>query len=516
VTATFVLGIDGGSWRILNSLDLPAFDRLTAGATTGTLRSTYPPITFPAWKCYSTGKNPGQLGVFGFSNFDREQRTNRGNDASDFDSAEMWDYLSSAGNRVGVVNMPTTYPPHDLNGVMIAGPNAGEDGYVTPENREKEIEELGYQRLTSGHRLAFKSGGNKAVSAAEEIIGSRFDVTRKLLQRESFDFFHLTLYCTDTIQHYYWNKPELADVYTRIDQQLNTLLDTLAEDDKEWNVVLVSDHGFQPINGAVYLDTWLEQEGFLQRADSPDDSSHSLKQSVGLTTENAYRLVETIGLERVIQQLPDSLVKRIGNSLPSAASTPVVDTVDWETSDAVFLHGGIYVLDRKRREDVIERLLEAIDGFEDTDGRRVINEVYRSENVYNGLYASLGPDLIPITNDYKPLGFASSGELFDLNDDWLASHEMEGVFAAAGPSFSSEQNVSLDIYDVAPTLLHAAGRAVPTDVSGRIHPAVLSSHNQEADVSTREPIKPRQTMDDISESDHERINERLRQLGYLE
>jgi hypothetical protein len=73
VTSTFVLGIDGGSWRILDAYDLPAFGRLTESGVSGTLRSTYPPITFPAWKCLSTGKNPGKLGVFGFSNFDVAQ-----------------------------------------------------------------------------------------------------------------------------------------------------------------------------------------------------------------------------------------------------------------------------------------------------------------------------------------------------------------------------------------------------------------------------------------------------------
>lgn len=137
MTRTFVLGIDGGSWRILDNLDLPAFERLIDGGTIGTLRSTLPPITYPAWKCYSTGKNPGKLGVFGFVNYDRERREDRQNDATHFDSAELWDYLSDEGKRVGVVNMPSTYPPHDVNGIMIAGPNSGKSGFVKPSDREQ-------------------------------------------------------------------------------------------------------------------------------------------------------------------------------------------------------------------------------------------------------------------------------------------------------------------------------------------------------------------------------------------
>lgn len=515
MTSTFVLGIDGGTWRILDEYDLPAFDRLREGGTAGSLQSTYPPITFPAWKCYSTGKNPGKLGVFGFSNFDRETGTNRQNDATHFDSAELWDYLSAGGAEVGVVNMPTTFPAHEVNGVMVAGPNAGNEGYVEPAERESEVESYGYLPLTSGHRLSFKSGGDEAISAATEIIESRFETSRRLLEANDYDFFNLTLYCTDTIQHYYWMDRELEKVYQVVDTQLGLLLDLLEADDEEWNVVVISDHGFQPIEGACYLDSWLEQEEFLVRKDE-QASTDSLKKTLGLTTENAYWLIETLGIEGLIGKLPDALVKRAGSEL-AGDGVSVVDVVDWDASEAVFLHGGIFVLDESRREEILDRLETALTSFTDSRGEQVIDELHRREDVYEGEHMAAAPDLIPVSGDHKFLGFATDRQLFDPDDDWIASHEMEGLFLANGPTFDEQSDVSLSVYDIAPTLLHAMSHAVPDDIDGDVRDDLYSesSARREEPIETCAPLAPGHAAE-LTAEDRERMNERLQQLGYMD
>jgi len=514
VTATFLLGIDGGTWRVLDEYDLPAFDRLTERGVTGSLRSTYPPVTFPAWKCLSTGKNPGKLGVFGFSNFDPEQGTNRQNDATHFDSAELWDYVSAEGGRVGVVNVPTTYPPHDVDGVMVAGPNAGDESLVAPFGRESDVLDMGYEPLTSGHRLSFKSGGTEAVSAATDIIESRFETARQLLTQESFDLFDLTLYCTDTIQHYYWMERELREVYQVVDRELGALLDRLEADEEDWNIVVVSDHGFQPIEGAFYVDSWLEQNGFLVR--NKGSEGRSLKERAGLTTENALRVIETFGLEGIVGRLPDSLVKRAGQEL-GGGGISVVDAVDWEASDAVFLHGGLFVLDDDRREEIVEALTEDLSSFTGEDEGRVVDELHRRENIYDGPYTEAGPDVVPISDDYKLLGFSGDETLFDPDDDWSAAHEMDGVFIASGPDFGTDSEVTVELYDVAPTLLHGMGCSVPTDTDGTVRRDLFdeASGRKQSEPETRSPISPGHE-GTLTDEDRERMEKRLQQLGYAE
>lgn len=511
MTRTFVLGIDGGSWRILNNLDLPAFERLTKSGTTGTLRSTLPPITYPAWKCYSTGKNPGKLDVFGFINLDREREENRQNDATHFDSAELWDYLSSEGKRVGVVNMPSTYPPHKVNGIIIAGPNSGESGLVKPEDREEEIMDRGYVPMSNGHRLALQSGGDTTISAAEELIESRFDVSRQLLNEEEFDFFNLTIYCTDPVQHHFWEGEEVAETYRILDRELGTLLNQLEEDDEEWNVVVISDHGFRSINGGAYVDTWLQQEGFLRQKKDISDSAEPLLSRIGVNTQNTVRIVRVLGLEGLVGKLPDSFTSRVNEQLPSQGGVAVVDSVDWERSDAMFLMGGIYVLNQERRGEILDELEGALGSFT-IDGEAVFDEVYRTDEVYSGAYTGAAPDLIPISNDFKLLGFSGDGSLFDPDNSWIAAHEMEGLFVGSGPSFGANGETNLQLYDLMPTVLHSLGSPVPTDCDNEVPEAFLKD---DAVSRRREPLR-REESESATDEDREQMEENLRQLGYLE
>ena len=47
--------------------DMPNTRRLMAKGIYGELESTIPPITVPAWMCMMTSRDPGELGVYGFS-----------------------------------------------------------------------------------------------------------------------------------------------------------------------------------------------------------------------------------------------------------------------------------------------------------------------------------------------------------------------------------------------------------------------------------------------------------------
>lgn len=510
MTKTFVLGIDGGSWRILDELNLKGFRRLARGGTSGTLTSSLPPITFPAWKCYSTGKNPGELGVFGFVNFDRVRGKDRQNDATHFDSPELWDYLSAEGDRVGVINMPTTYPPHEVNGIMVSGPKASDSGFVQPKSREQEVAELGYVPLSSGHRLALKSGGEKTISTARRLIESRFAVMRELLAKEEFDFFNLTIYCTDPIQHHFWGQREVFETYRCLDHELQELLTFLERDDADWNIVVVSDHGFRPIQNAVYLDTWLQENGFLNLRQSAG-SNRSLLKQVGINRDVVIGLVRSFGAERFVDIVPDPLVQRVNRSLPSDGGMSVVDSPDWEQSDAVFLMGGIYVLERDRRNEIIDEVERELLSFEE-GGNQVIDEVYRTEEVYSGAHLDAAPDLIPLSNDYKLLGLSADGILFDPENAWVADHEMDGIFVGSGPSFREESDVELSIYDVAPTLLHAMDRSVPSDVDGSVRRDILTTNDK---VQKCDPLssRPSHSASTVSRED---VRENLRQLGYIE
>jgi predicted AlkP superfamily phosphohydrolase/phosphomutase len=66
-----ILGLDSAEpslvfdrWRT----DLPTLNRLMAEGVYGELESCIPAITVPAWSCMMSGRDPGELGVYGFRN----------------------------------------------------------------------------------------------------------------------------------------------------------------------------------------------------------------------------------------------------------------------------------------------------------------------------------------------------------------------------------------------------------------------------------------------------------------
>ena len=119
-----VIGLDGATWDLLEpwarNNKLPALKELMEKGCYGPLESTIPHVTPPAWTSMTTGKNPAKHGVFDFIGIKRKKdgwnlslytsRSKR--------SREIWDYLN--GKSI-VVNVPLTYPPREINGIMVTG-----------------------------------------------------------------------------------------------------------------------------------------------------------------------------------------------------------------------------------------------------------------------------------------------------------------------------------------------------------------------------------------------------------
>src|SRR6476659_3468261 len=119
-----VIGLDGASFDVLDKLIerqyLPNIAALIRGGARGNLETTFPPITAVAWSSFMTGKNPGKHGIFEFVRRDQHSKRELAVNASFRQGRAIWDLLGDAGKRVIVHNFPCTYPPHEINGLMIA------------------------------------------------------------------------------------------------------------------------------------------------------------------------------------------------------------------------------------------------------------------------------------------------------------------------------------------------------------------------------------------------------------
>jgi len=105
-------------------------------------RDDLPAITIPAWSCMLSGKEPGELGIYGFRN--RADHSYDGMFIATGDHVHekrVWDYLSGAGKRSAVIGVPQTYPVRPLKGWLISGfltPNR-ESHFAYPDRLRREI-----------------------------------------------------------------------------------------------------------------------------------------------------------------------------------------------------------------------------------------------------------------------------------------------------------------------------------------------------------------------------------------
>lgn len=134
--ATPQLVFDRLDWR------LPTLRGLAARGTYGTLRTITPAITVPAWACMMTGRDPGELGIYGFRN-----RSNFSYEGLQFATSLsvrepcVWDDLGNAGKQVVVVGVPPSYPPKPVRGIQVGcflTPSV-QSNYTYPAQAKDEI-----------------------------------------------------------------------------------------------------------------------------------------------------------------------------------------------------------------------------------------------------------------------------------------------------------------------------------------------------------------------------------------
>lgn len=150
-------------------------------------------------------------------------------------------------------------------------------------------------------------------------------------------------------------------------------------------------------------------------------------------------------------------------------------------------------------------------------GDPVATAVHDPADVYMGEMAR-APDLLVeyATGVDAPEGIG--GDVFDDEGVWLATHRQTGVFAACGewiadgPVETDGEDALLDLYDLAPTLLHALGEPVPSDVDGDVRTDLLVGDPAERSVETG----PSTGRDAGGRRAGAEVEETLRGLGYME
>jgi len=530
VVKVMVIGIDDASWNVIEPWirkgKLPTIRKLMENGVYGDLRSCIHFFTSPAWKCYSTGRNPGKLGALTYWNFDRTTKRLAPVSSTYFKGEELWDILGEYGCKCGVANMPLTFPPREINGILICGFLSPEKGFTYPPKIEKELRKYNY-RVNPKFNMAIHT--KRALSELKALIESRFSIGKRLLDEFEFDFFQLVIYYIDEIQHFFSKYTEEKDsIYRDVIEKFWRLIDSGIEEllksvGKNCYTFIISDHGATSLKGVFRLNIWLKLKGYLHLR------RRAVTGNILDPTKVEFMFNENFPLRFIADTtrrlLPERMLGRIKQPfLKEKTANVVFQQVDWNKTKAIGVSQNCIFITRKNDSNLRDEIKENLRNVRDPkSGEKIVENVYTNEEVFKGPYVDLLPDLIIKPKEgYLLRSIPLSGNKKDLWDfsrkHWSSCHKLHGVFLANGPSIKKGNMIdAVSIYDLAPTILHIFGVSVPDTLDGRVLTEIFEENSQLA----RKPVKYEKRMKKEKERRHysrdeERaIIERLRNLGYL-
>jgi predicted AlkP superfamily phosphohydrolase/phosphomutase len=544
-----LLGLDGATFDLFQPWMaeglLPNMRRLAQGGVWGELRSTTPPTTPTAWSTCVTGKNPGKHGIFDFRHSPLTDPTRPLINGRSVQGAKLWHILNAQGLRTNLLNVPITYPPEPVRGVVVSGmmTPGPEADYTHPPHLKAEL--LAAVRdyvpnVDIAHYDVNQEVGARAfLKAVTYAFERRREAMDWLMDNHPWDFFMVVYVLPDRIQHLFWKyldpthpefdskmgrtlRPLILNSYQLMDEMLGQLLARL---DQQTNLFIVSDHGFGRTEAYFNVNSWLAGHGWL-----------SMKANLAARKRLFYELMRLEEHPLIRKMVPANLANWLKQRIRrrrSAYLSDVEATIDWSQTKAFFPSlpcQGIYInRDLVASEAEYQALRDQIKGqlFELSDpqsGEPIMDAVYFREEVYQGPQTALAPDILFVARDYAYLGRALFGSRYVVERTTQMGngfHRMNGLFMAYGPDIKAGFQVQqAEIADVAPTVLYAYGLAVPQDMDGQ----VLTSAFQAEVVATR-PVSFSAPMlapevnpspEQYRNDEEAEIAERLRALGYLD
>ncbi len=539
-----VIGLDGAAWHLLDPMiaagAMPRLERLRERGAWGRLASTVPTYTPPAWTSAATGVNPGRHGIYGFTEGHAQAPEQRLMHSGLMRAPAIWDMANAQGVRVGVYNLPLTYPPRPVDGWMVSGmmtPGYGEHlhGFASWSGGTGSSDDLEARILSWAPGYVVDVSADyeqdwRDAALCERTLASlrqRYDVLRGLLETDPVPLVFAVLEAPDRLQHVYYRymdpsdpmygsaaaralQERIAECFAAMDRIVGLLADHAGDDG---GVVVCSDHGFTAWEVSVHTNTLLQRWGYLR-----------LKPGARLLQSRVARAAVPLGR------------RLLSRRLARRAKGATFAAIDWSATRAFASPiplQGVFVNLRGREpfgtvapeelEAVKDELAGRFERLTDPVGTPVTDRVWRSEEVFTGDVVPGGPDLLPVLRDHR---YELDDELFhrdpftDVSDLPRGVHHPDGIVVVAGADAATRPGLDASVMDVTPTVLHLAGLAVPEGLDGRVIEEALAPEalTRRPVRTTSPPAPPGSDRGDDSPYSREEeamIEESLRGLGYL-
>ncbi|NIR49902.1 hypothetical protein GWO09_16155 [candidate division KSB1 bacterium] len=431
----FVVSIDGVPYSFMKEqIELgrfPNFKRFLDNGDVKRMNSVQPVISSVAWSSFMTGKNPAKHNIFGFVDQKPGSHDVYIPTAVNMTSDTIWEIMSRAGKKVFVMNVPVTYPPRHVNGVMIGCFLCTQiEKIASPSSVSDELKKMGY-KIDADAWIA-RENLDQFLVEVNTTLEKRVEAMFHYLEKEEWDYFHTHIMETDRINHFFWehmerDNPKYAkaffDFYVRVDEVLGEVEQKIG-DDVEF--IVLSDHGFCTIKKEIYLNNYLVDAGLLKFNSSPPKDLNDIHpESIG------YSLI------------PGRVFVNLEGREPQG-SVPL-----------------------DKYEDAREKLADVLVNLKEHDtGEPLIREVIKREDIYEGQNFDSAADLIAVPHDGYDLKGNVNKEVFGEKGPLVGMHTFEDSLLYIRNREIHKDRTDLWVGDLAPSILKLMDVPVPTDMDG--------------------------------------------------
>lgn len=508
-----LIGLDAMEWTLVQRWasegKLPAFRRLIEQGVRAQLTTTAAQLPDTVWACIYTGTNPAKFEKFFYVQYDARTLGLRHVPDDAIRRTPFWDYLAATGQQVGIVDVPKFPLSKALNGFQLTnwGAHATKTARASsPANLLPEIDAR-FGRHPVGDCDKFDAKPESLRELRSRVLdGVRLhgEVFRALMRERPWDLFFAGFSAPHCIGHHFWHGVDashprneesirdnfastIEDVYKALDREIGQMLSLV---DQDTRVMVISGHGMGPIFHASWnlpemLDLWGYGSG---PARTVTDNSEESKAKT-----NPWRILKMI--------VPGPIQYAIKGMLPQFAQDQLLflwyrGGKKWEGCRAFAIpnndsvgairisvkgrdKGGL-VEPGEEYERVCRDIADALYELTDKEGgRRLVKQVTITHDTFDGPFLEQLPDLTVLWDQSFAWSTVHSPRFGTLRirqqDARTGGHSSHGFVLMTGPNVPAGLELpDCSIYDIAPTVLEAAGVEPPADLDGR--PLPIHNH----------------------------------------